>query len=278
MSLLKKIRNNRQLSQLLKKTKTTTAAIPAVEDATLQTWIKSIDSAVQAVVKKAVTKGDLVDIGLATINNGNLESLIPKDPDYSPTVPKAVLNLKANGAYSSVTVDWETPPSKLFGHNAVYRSEVDDFGTAIQIGSTLGDVYTDYVGNGIKAYYWVRTISKYDVEGELAPSVYAETSIDIAYLLEQLTGQINASQFDQSLRGKIDSIYTEAAAKIEIEKQIVAERLSVLNAISAESQDRVLALKAQADTLRGEIQQKADNSAQNIRDISQDLAQEILSR
>ena len=278
MSLLKKIRNNRQLSRVLKKTKTTTAAIPAVEDATLQTWIKSIDSAVQAVVKKAVTKGDLVDIGLATINNGNLESLIPKDPDYSPTVPKAVLNLKANGAYSSVTVDWETPPSKLFGHNAVYRSEVDDFGTAIQIGSTLGDVYTDYVGNGIKAYYWVRTISKYDVEGELAPSVYAETSIDIAYLLEQLTGQINASQFDQALRSKIDSIYTEAAAKIEIEKQIVAERLSVLNAISAESQDRVLALKAQADTLRGEIQQKADDSAQNIRDISQDLAQEILSR
>ena len=278
MSLLKKIRNNRQLSRVLKKTKTTTAAIPAVEDATLQTWIKSIDSAVQAVVKKAVTKGDLVDIGLATINNGNLESLIPKDPDYSPTVPKAVLNLKANGAYSSVTVDWETPPSKLLGHNAVYRSEVDDFGTAIQIGSTLGDVYTDYVGNGIKAYYWVRTISKYDVEGELAPSVYAETSIDIAYLLEQLTGQINASQFDQALRSKIDSIYTEAAAKIEIEKQIVAERLSVLNAISAESQDRVSALKAQADTLRGEIQQKADDSAQNIRDISQDLAQEILSR
>lgn len=278
MSLIKKIRNNRQLSQVLRKTKTTTAAIPAVEDATLQTWIKSIDSAVQAVVKKAVTKADLVDIGLAKINNGNLESLLPKEPDYNPTVPKAVLNLEANGAYSSVTVDWETPPSKLFGHNAVYRSEVDDFGTAVQIGSTLGDVYTDYVGNGIKAYYWVRTISKYGVEGELAPSVYAETSIDIAYLLEQLTGQINASQFDQSLRSKIDSIYTEAAAKIEIEKQIVAERLNVLNAISAESQERVSALKAQADTLRGEIQQKANDSAQNIRDISQDLAQEILSR
>ena len=43
MSILNKIKNNRQLSQLLKKTKTTTTAVPTVEDATLQTWIKSID-------------------------------------------------------------------------------------------------------------------------------------------------------------------------------------------------------------------------------------------
>ena len=87
MSLLNKIRNNRQLSQVFKKPKTTTAAIPAVEDATLQTWIKSIDSAVQTAIKKSVTKSDLIDIGLVKFNNGNLESLIPKDPEYSPTVP-----------------------------------------------------------------------------------------------------------------------------------------------------------------------------------------------
>lgn len=261
MSLLNKIRNNRQLSQVLKKTKTTTAAIPAVEDATLQTWIKSIDSAVQAVVKKAVTKGDLVDIGLAKINNGNLELLIPKEPDYSPTVPKAVLNLEANGAYSSVTVDWETPPSKLFGHNAVYRSETDDFGKAIQIGSTLGDVYTDYVGNGIKAYYWVRTISKYDVEGELAPSVYAETSIDIAYLLEQLTDKINNNHFTQALKTEIERIDLTARAimqeGIDRAAALVAERLAWQSAISSEARDRASALASEAESRQLEIMNEA---------------------
>lgn len=278
MKLIDSIRKNQQLAKVLKKTKTTTAAIPTVEEPTLQTWIKSIDTAVQTVVKRAVTKKDLVDIGLVTINNGNLESLIPKDPEYSPTVPEAVKNLYAGGAYSSVTLMWDTPVSRVFGHNAVYRSETNDFGTAMLIGSTLGDVYTDYVGNDVKAYYWVRTISKYDVEGELAPSVYAETSIDVAYLLEQLTGQINDSQFDQSLREQIASIYTEAAAKIEIQKQILAERTEVLQRIADESEARVDALKQQADDLRGEINQKAQDSAQEIHNLSQDLAQELLDR
>lgn len=184
----------------------TTTATPVVEDKTLQTWIKSVETAIKQVASTGVKKSDLVDYGLVGIgNNGNLEALIPKD-DADYTVPLAVLNLSAGGGYSSVTLDWETPKNKSFGYNAVYRAEIDDFGMAAQIGSTLGDVYTDYVGNGIKAYYWVRTISKYGVEGQLSPSVTAETSVNIPYLLEQLTDKITNSHLAQSLKTQIEKI------------------------------------------------------------------------
>lgn len=212
MNILKQIQKNQQLSKMLSRAKSITSAIPKVEDQTLQTWIKSIDTAVREVAKKSVTKADLVDIGLASLNNGNLESIIPKKPEFSPTVPEKVLNLTANGAYSSSTLTWITPVSKVFGSNVVYRSEKNDFGTAVQVGSTLGDVYTDYVGNGVKAYYWVRTVSKYGVEGELSLSAYTTTSIDINYILDQLKDKITNNQFTTSLKeeiAKITSIETD---------------------------------------------------------------------
>lgn len=269
------ILKNKQLRSVLAKTKAANVAIPKVEDPTLQTWIKAIDANLKEAVRKAVTKSDLIDLGLAGMNNGNLEGLIPKPDDVDLTVPAAVVNLRASGAYSSITLDWETPKNKNFGYNAVYRSEIDDFGTALQVGSTLGDVYTDYIGNNAKVYYWVRTVSKYNVEGNLAPSVYAETSVDIPYLLSQLTGQIAASQLDQYLSEKIDSIYTEVQAITEIESRLVEERLQTNRDILAETESRAQAIEAEANTLRQEIYNSALASSQELYQASQDLLLQI---
>ncbi len=166
------------------KAKTLTAATPTVDDPTLQTWIKEVSSTVKDIASSGVRRSDLVRAGIATITNGELQNALSPPEEVNLTVPAAVLNLTANGAYSSNTLTWETRPSKFFGQNNIYRSDVDDFGTATHIGSSLGDVYTDYVGNNIKAYYWVRTISKFGVEGELSPSVYAATAIDVGYVLQ----------------------------------------------------------------------------------------------
>lgn len=188
------------------KTKTLTAATPTVDDPTLQTWIKEVSSTVKDIASSGVRRSDLVRAGIATMTNGELQNALSPTEEVNLTVPAAVLNLTASGAYSSNTLTWETRPSKFFGQNNIYRAEVDDFGMAAQIGSTLGDVYTDYVGNGIKAYYWIRTISKFGVEGELSPSVYAETSVNIPYLLEQLTDKITNNQLTQSLKTQIEKI------------------------------------------------------------------------
>ncbi|ENV00936.1 hypothetical protein, partial [Acinetobacter variabilis] len=267
-NLVNTLLKNRKLQSVITKAKTTNAAIPKVEDPTLQTWIKAIDSNLKEAAKKAVTKGDLINLGLAGVKNGNLEGLIPKPEQVDLTVPAAVANLQANGAYSTVTLDWETPPNANFGYNAVYRSEINDFGAAIQIGSTLGDVYTDYIGNAAKVYYWVRTISKYDVEGDLAPSVYAETSINIPYLIEQLTGKINSNQFTQSLKTEIERIDANA-------KAIVQEAKDRANALLEERVKYAASLLEERELWQAGLAQEALNRVQAVSDAISSLMLKI---
>ncbi|MBV6551778.1 hypothetical protein KTN00_12205 [Acinetobacter soli] len=182
-------------------------AMPSVSDPTLQAWIKNISQELNEASKKYARTSDLAKAGLINIENGQIN--VPgTNEDNSTIVPKAVLNLIAKGAYSTATLSWETQDSKYFGRNEVFRSENDDFGTAVYIGSSVGNVYTDYIGNNSKAFYWVRTVSKFGVVGELAPSVFAATSIDVDYLIENLSGQINEGTLSQELKKQINKIGT----------------------------------------------------------------------
>ena len=237
---------------------TATAATPVVEDRTLQTWIKSVETALS---QKGVSTSDLIDYGILGFDgNGNLQALFPKT-ETDLTVPLTVTNLTANGAYSSVVLDWNTPNNKSFGYNAIYRSETNDFGTAAQIGSTIGNVYTDYIGNGIKAYYWVRTISKYGVEGHLSPSVYAETSINIPYLLEQLKDKITNSQFTQSLRTEIANISVDLQNIINTTANDLA--LSISN-LQSEVTNNASQNSAAISNVQNTLNTKIENVAQEI--------------
>ena len=247
--------SNKIINQLLKsrvlskaRSKNLSAATPIVEDPTLQTWIKEVSSTIKDVAGSSVRKSDLVRAGIVTISNGELQNALTQNEEVNLTVPAAVVNLAANGAYSSITLDWETKPSKYFGQNTIYRSDVDDFGTATQIGSTLGDVYTDYVGNHIKAYYWVRTISKFGVEGDLAPSVYAETAIDVAYVMDQISGQISESHLDQLLRSEIGKITQNTSDLINEIKNRAAAVANLANQLRLEAEARVNDLIAYIDT------------------------------
>lgn len=204
-NIVKRIRSSKASG---KATAGSLSAIPQVDDPTLQRWIKSISGIVDDASKNYVRTQDLAKAGFID-KEGNIK--VPdgsngENTEGSTIVPKAVTNFTANGAYSSITLAWDAPQSKYFGTNEVYRSEVNDFGKAINIGSSPGNVYTDYIGNAAKAYYWVRTVSKFGIAGELSTSVYAETSIDIDYLVDQLTGQISEGTLSQALKGKVDLI------------------------------------------------------------------------
>lgn len=208
MNINQMLKQRRALKRLSSGGNVASVAIPKVDDPTLQTWLKAMDANIKGLTDSLVSKQDLIQLGLVGVSNGELRGLIPVEPEVDLTVPEAVINLAANGAYSSITLTWTTPKNKSFGRNVVYRSEIDDFGTAVEIGSTIGEIYTDYVGNFIKAHYWVRTVSKYSVEGKLAPSAYAETSINIGDVLTQLNDKITSSQFTQALRTLINKIPT----------------------------------------------------------------------
>lgn len=218
-ALLSELRKKKLASGSTSSKTRSAGAIPVVQDKTLQTWIKGITNQLQEIDKTFVRSKDLAKTGLIDMDgNGNIS--IPKPEDTSTVVPKAVQELKASGAYSTVTLDWITPKSKFFGRNEVYRSEKNDFGTAVNIGSSVGDVYTDYVGNNSKAYYWVRTISKAGVEGALSSSVYAETSIDIDYLLENLAEQITEGLLSQTIKDQLAGIDKNAEYIKSVEAEV----------------------------------------------------------
>ncbi|MDM1739392.1 hypothetical protein HX113_09520, partial [Acinetobacter towneri] len=270
MANLRKLIEKRLISKAVDKVKKLNAATPVVDDPTLQTWIKEVSSTVRDITNTGVRRSDLVRAGIATISNGELQSIFAPQEEVNLTIPAAVMNLTANGAYSSTTIDWETKPSKYFGENRVYRSDVDDFGTAVQIGSSIGNVYTDYIGNNAKAYYWVRTISKYGVEGDLAPSVYAETSLDIGYLIEQLTGKINASQFTQELQTEIGRIDLNSSA-------IAQEIQNRVDAIAQESVERIAAIAAEATARQQQILEEAEARQLQIANNATELSNKIIA-
>lgn len=206
-------------------------AIPSVADPTLQAWIKSISQEVGAASKKYVRTSELAKAGLID-ENGQINIPGTNEDENSTIVPKAVLNLSATGGYSAITLTWDTVNSKFFEKNEVYRAESDDFGKAINIGSTVGNVYTDYIGNSAKGFYWVRSVSKGGVLGELSKSVFAETSIDIDYLIESLQGQVNEGTLSKTLLSKIEVIddLSEDVIKLNADaKQIKEETKNAIN-------------------------------------------------
>lgn len=277
-NMLKRLVENRlikaRVNQAQSKTvsKPVTSAIPVVDDPTLQTWIKSISREINQFARNGITRKDLIDYGVLGVGrNGDVHSLLTPQLEVDYTVPRAVKNLTANGAYSSITLTWETPQNKSFGYNAVYRSEVDDFGTANQIGSSIGDIYTDYVGNGIKAYYWVRTISKYNVEGDLSPSVYAETSINIPYLIEQLTNKITSSQLVESLKTEIERIQT-----ISLDLQIeVSNRLKLAEDTALKFLNLTDSTNASITNLQTTLNSKIENVAQEVSLVSAGVGEQF---
>ncbi|WP_151825608.1 phage tail tip fiber protein [Acinetobacter ursingii] len=248
------------------------SALPQVDDPTLQRWIKSISGIVDEGSKSYVRTKDLAKAGFID-KDGNIKIPDGSDsdnPEGSTIVPKAVANFMAKGGYSTITLTWETPQNKYFGSNEVYRSEVNDFGQAINIGSSMGDVYTDYIGNAAKAYYWVRTVSKFGIAGDISASASAETSINVDYLIDQLTGQISESTLSQALKGKVDLIAVNQENILKVKQdadKTKAETSQAINElitdINTEQKDRI----AEAIQLQNGItaaQKTADNATESI--------------
>lgn len=108
--------------------------------------------------------------------------VIPADteePDY--TQPDAVTGLSATPMMKAIFLEWDDPTDqlgdesgeKIFAYTEIWRAiktlptDPDPaIGDAIKIGETTSWVYTDHLGSyGVHAFYWVRTMSIWDVLG-----------------------------------------------------------------------------------------------------------------
>ncbi|HHQ4892808.1 TPA: phage tail tip fiber protein [Aeromonas veronii] len=173
---------------------------------------------------KALTLREAAAIGMINLRrNGNgvvvpeLPPDKPTDPEWSGVqTPTAPVNVTADGAFHTITLTWDAPSYKGHAFAEIWRSSKDNVSTAVRVGTTLANVYSDSVGKGFKAFYWVRFVNKNSMEGPYHSTggLYAKTSRDIQDIIDELDGQIKLSHFDAWLKQDYEGV-KETAASLE---------------------------------------------------------------
>ncbi|MDN6321049.1 MAG: hypothetical protein L0J73_00005, partial [Halomonas sp.] len=176
---------------------------------------------------RKVTLRDILESGIGRLKpgmrpgqDGNLDSgALPPAPDLS--IPPAPANFDAQGGfYGMINLSWTIPGQQYRNHayTNIFRSEEDNFANAEVIGREAGGFYTDYVRDDavdpddptkLKGYYyWITFTSVVDIEGppNSPNGTYAAPLADVGYVLELLTGEIDAGVLATELRQEIEKI------------------------------------------------------------------------
>lgn len=141
-----------------------------------------------------VTMGDLYNMGFVGIAGGLrpdqlppgvnpgdvIKPITPGDGDSvdveNPTTPK---QLTTAGSWGAIFLAWDFPAYS--GHYAteIWRNNENDLSTASLVATATGRTYTDYVGEKIGKYYWVRNRNIADTVGGYNGStgIYGESNL-----------------------------------------------------------------------------------------------------
>jgi len=123
------------------------------------------------------------------------------------TPPKPTLT--ATAGYEYVVLEWPTP--SYYGHSSttVYRNlhsadaptpTFDDSNTvAVTSVSGFTSVFSDYLGTGQTATYFIQFVNINNVEGPVSDPVTRTTAIDVAEVIDVLEGQLTSTQFVNDL-------------------------------------------------------------------------------
>lgn len=146
---------------------------------------------------KALTLREAAALGMVNLRRNGAGQIVPEippgnsgDPEWTgvqqPVTPAGVT---ADGAFHTITLTWDAPAYKGHSYAEILRSEVDNPASAVAIGTTLANVYSDPVGKGFAAFYWVRFINKNGMVGPLhsTSGLYAITSPRIEELIASAT-------------------------------------------------------------------------------------------
>lgn len=209
-----------------------------------------------------VTKRDLYEAGLTQILvNGtyvpytgtNTTGMVPASSGGSPnlTTPPTPTGLTANGTIGVILLSWTDPRSLYSNHGLteVWRSNSNDIGTAVMIGTSDSRFYADSVGqNGATKYYWIRFVSDAGKEGpyNATSGVSASTSSSPGWILTDLTGQIQETHLYSTLNDRIDLIDGASGLAGSVNARILTETNARIAAITAEATTRAADIAAEA--------------------------------
>ncbi|WP_227096155.1 DUF3672 domain-containing protein [Aeromonas veronii] len=146
---------------------------------------------------KALTLREAASLGMVNLRRNGSGQIVPEIPPDKPADPEwsgvqqpvAPTGVTADGAFHTITLTWDTPAYKGHSYAEILRAEVDNPSSAIAIGTTLANVYSDAVGKGFSAFYWVRFVNKNGMVGPLhgTSGLHAATSPDVDEIIASAT-------------------------------------------------------------------------------------------
>lgn len=179
-----------------------------------------------------VTLRELSDEGVVNtvIRSGRKSVSNPFWKTTDTTPPPAITGFEVTGAYASMILTWNALTYGNHSHTEIWRSTSDALGSAIQIGDAAGAIYSDACGTNKTYYYWVRAVSEAGVVGPFnaVEGTKGETTPDVPYLLEQLTGKITESQLYTDLGRRIDLIDAPEGLSDSVNNRIASLRNTVV--------------------------------------------------
>ncbi|HHQ4476789.1 TPA: hypothetical protein ACSPZR_001531 [Aeromonas veronii] len=146
---------------------------------------------------KALTLREAAELGMVNLRRNGSGQIVPEippgnsgDPEWSGVQqPVAPTGVTADGAFHTIALTWDTPAYKGHSYAEILRAEVDNPSSAVAIGTTLANVYSDAVGKGFSAFYWVRFVNKNGMVGPLhgTSGLHAATSPDVDEIIASAT-------------------------------------------------------------------------------------------
>lgn len=146
---------------------------------------------------KALTLREAAELGMVNLRRNGSGQIVPELPPDKPTDPEwsgvqqpvAPTGVTADGAFHTITLTWDIPAYKGHSYAEILRAEVDNPSSAVAIGTTLANVYSDSVGKGFSAFYWVRFVNKNGMVGPLhsTAGLHAATSPDVDEIIASAT-------------------------------------------------------------------------------------------
>ena len=216
---------------------------------------------------KALTLREAVALGMVNLRRNGSGQIVPElppatsgDPEWSGVQqPVAPTGVTVDGAFHAVTLTWDAPAYNGHAFAEVWRAQENDLAKAVRVGTTLANVYSDAVGKGFKAFYWVRFVNKNAFAGpyQSTGGIPAETSRDVQDVLDAIKGKIENSHLAKELLDPIQQV-PQLGERITEETQA---RASAYQALS--TQISTVSAKANGLDAALQVQGRAVSDLQN---------------
>ncbi|WP_299262879.1 hypothetical protein [uncultured Psychrosphaera sp.] len=126
--------------------------------------------------------------------------------------PHKPVNFTGQGGFTFIALQWDQPTYRGHAYTEIYRSDSDDFSTAVRIATEVTTIFSDQVNMGAMYYYWIKFVNEVDMAGPIsgADGLEVQTQESAEHILNEIGGMIEKSHlsnfFGQSLEDENENI------------------------------------------------------------------------